>query len=84
MWHWGNTQQVAFDTLKERIISEPILAQPDHNKQFELEVDVSGFTLGAVLLKQGDDGKRHPISYYSRTLTPTEQNYDIYKQELLR
>ena len=83
MWHWGNTQQDTFDMLKERIGSEPILAQPDCNKQFELEVDASGFTLGAVLLQQGDDGKRHPISYYSRTLTPAERNYDIYKRELL-
>ena len=76
-WHWGNTQQVVFDTLKERIVSKPILAQPDRNKQFELEVDASGFALGTVLLQRGDDGKRHPISYYSRTLTPAEWNYDI-------
>ena len=78
-WHWGQAQQMAFDMLKERITSEPILMQPDHNKQFELEVDTSGFTLGAVLLQWGDGGKRHPISYYSRMLTPAERNYDIYK-----
>jgi hypothetical protein len=27
--------------------------------------------------------KLHPIAYYSATFTPTEQNYDIYEQELL-
>ena len=82
-WHWGNAQQTAFDTLKQRITSEPILAQPDRDKQFELKVDTSGFALGAVLLQRGDDGKRHPVSYYSRTLTAAERNYDIYKRELL-
>ena len=82
-WHWGSAQQTAFDTLKERIVSEPVLTQPDQSKPFELEVDASGFALGAVLLQRGSDGKRHPISYYSRTLTAAEQNYDIYKRELL-
>ena len=82
-WHWGNAQQTAFDTLKERIVSEPVLTQPNQNKPFELEVDASGFALGAVLLQRGSDGKRHPISYYSRTLTAAEWNYDIYKRELL-
>ena len=82
-WHWGQAQQEAFDTLKARITSEPILTQPDRDKQFELEVDASGFALGAVLLQRGDDGKRHPISYFSRTLTPAERNYDIYKRELM-
>src|SRR6201996_3066092 len=82
-WHWGQAQQAAFDTLKKKITSEPVLTQPDRNKQFELEVDASGFALGAVLLQRGSDGKRHPISYYSRTLTPAERNYDIYKRELL-
>ena len=82
-WHWGQAQQTAFDTLKGRITSEPILTQPDRDKQFELEVDASGFALGAVLLQRRDDGKRHPISYYSRSLTPAERNYDIYKRELM-
>ena len=50
-WHWGQAQQTAFDMLKGKITSEPILTQPDHHKQFELEVDASGFALGAVLLQ---------------------------------
>ena len=29
MWHWGNAQQTTFNTLKERIVSKPILTQPD-------------------------------------------------------
>ena len=82
-WHWGSAQQTAFNTLKERIVSEPILTQPDQSKPFELEVDASGFALGAILLQRGSDGKRHPISYYSRTLTAAEWNYDIYKRELM-
>ena len=36
-----------------------------------------------MLSQRGDDSKLHPISYYSRTLTAAEQNYDIYNRELL-
>ena len=52
-------------------------------KQFELEVDASGFAIGAVLLQKKDDSKQHPISYYSSTLNEAECNYDIYNLELL-
>ena len=76
-WTWGNEQQTAFETLRERIISEPVLIQPDLSKPFEIEVDSSGFARGVVLLQRGKDNKRHPIAFYSQTLTDTEQNYPI-------
>ena len=56
-WIWGNEQQTALDTLRERIISEPVLIQPDLSKPFEIEVDSSGFARGAVLLQKDKDGK---------------------------
>jgi hypothetical protein len=68
-----------FDELRKRITSETVLAQPQLDQQFEIEVDASGFALGAVLLMQRkEDGKRHPIAYFSTTLTEAERNYDIY------
>jgi ribonuclease HI len=59
-------------------LAHPILTDP-----FELEVDASGFTMGAVLLQKKEDGKKHPIAYYSKTLSAAEQNYDVYNLELL-
>ena len=76
-WTWGDKQQTAFDTLRERIISEPVLIQPDLSKPFEIEVDSSGFARGAVLLQKGEDNKKHPIAFYSQTLTDAERNYPI-------
>jgi hypothetical protein len=38
---------------------------------------------GAVLLQKKEDGKKHPIAYYSKTLSAAERNYDIYDLELL-
>ena len=60
-----------------------VLAHPELDKQFEVEVDASGFTLGAVLLQKKSDSKKHPIAYYSSTLNAAERNYDIYKLEYL-
>ena len=71
-WKWETPQQQAFTTLKQRVTSEPILTHPDPDKQYTLEVDASGFALGAVLSQRGNDGKLHPISYYSRMLTEAE------------
>ncbi len=83
VWEWTDRQQQAFDTLRTRVTEEPILSQPELDKPFELEVDASGFALGAVLLQRKDDNKRHPIGYYSSTLSEAERNYDIYDLELL-
>ena len=82
-WHWTDEHQKAFKDLKTRVSSEPILAHPELDKQFELEVDASGFAVGAVLLQKKEDGKRHPVGYYSSTLNEAERNYDIYDLELL-
>ena len=82
-WNWTTRQEEAFNALKERVTSEPVLAHPELDKQFEVEVDASGFALGAVLLQKKSDGKKHPIAYYSSTLNAAERNYDIYELEYL-
>src|SRR6267378_4025864 len=82
-WTWETKEQQAFDDLRRRVTAEPVLKQPELDKPFELEVDASGFALGAVLLQRGEDNKRHPIGYYSATLIEAERNYDIYDLELL-
>jgi hypothetical protein len=82
-WSWEERQQKVFDKLKLRVTTEPVLAHPILTDPFELEVDASGFTTGAVLLQKKGDGKKHPIAYYSKTLSEAERNYDIYNLELL-
>jgi hypothetical protein len=82
-WTWNDRQQQAFTTLKHRVTSESILAQPVLTDQFDLEVDASGFAVGAVLLQKKDSRKHHPVGYYSVTLNEAKRNYDIYNLELL-
>jgi RNase H-like domain found in reverse transcriptase len=70
-----------------------VLIQPDFNKKFFLQVDASAYGMGTILSQEGSfttptlakcsKPTLHPIAYYSATFTPIEQNYNIYKQELL-
>jgi len=82
-WRWGTEEQEAFDMLKKRVTTEPILVHAKLNNQFELEVDASGYAVGATLLQCKEDGKKHPIGYYSATLNEVQRNYNIYDLELL-
>ena len=81
-WSWGDPQEMAFRTLKEKFTSYPVLRNPDHTQPFQLDTDASAFAVGATISQEFSDG-RHPVAYFSKTLTPPEQNYDIYDRELL-
>ena len=59
-----------------------MLKQPQLDQQFEVEIDASGYAIGAVLMQRDEKGKRHPMAYFSNTLNEAEQNYDIYTLEL--
>jgi len=45
---WTNECGTAFDTLKEKIASAPIMVYPDWNKKFHVHIDTSSITLGAI------------------------------------
>lgn len=71
-----------FETCKNLLENEPILQYPDFNKDFILTTDASNIALGAIL-SQGTVGRDRPVSYASRTLNESEQNYSTIEKELL-
>ena len=82
-FRWSEECQAAFDKLKELLITSPILAYPNFQRDFVLETDASHQGLGAVLSQVQSDGRSHPIAYASRGLTPAEKNYGITDLETL-
>ena len=83
-WKWGTEEQSAFDSLKERITTAPILILPDNSKPFRIEADSLDFATGAVLSQQSsEDNKWHPVVFLSKCLSPVEQNYKIHDKEML-
>ena len=56
---------VAFQELKMKCLTLPVLAFADFKKPFLLEIDASIEGLGVVLSQKQDDGRYHPIAYAS-------------------
>ena len=79
---WSNEHQLAFETLKNKLTSAPLLIYPDFSKSFILTCDASNYAISAIL-SQGDIGKDKPIAYASRTLNKSECNYSTTEKELL-
>ena len=67
--------QEAVDILKRKVQSTPILVFPDFDKPFLLETDASKEGLGAVLYQKQGNGCYQPVTFGSRSLTPSEKNY---------
>ncbi|KAL0154077.1 hypothetical protein M9458_050536 [Cirrhinus mrigala] len=81
---WSPEALQAFDELRVRFTSAPILRHPDPNKSFIVEVDASNTGVGAILSQRhGDPAKTFPCAYFSRKLSFAERNYDVGNRELL-
>jgi hypothetical protein len=75
-FHWGPAKDQAFDTLKVRLTSAPLLQLPDFGKTFELECDASGVGIGGLLMQGGK-----PVAYFSEKLNGPTLNYSMYDKE---
>ena len=79
---WTKECQRAFEELKQRLTSGPILALPENEGTYVLDTDASDFGLGAVLSQQQAKGEK-VIAYASRTMVKAEQKYETTRKELL-
>lgn len=83
IWTWMDKEDTAFMVLKGLVMSEPVLRHTDQTKEFRMETDASSYAYGVVLSQKQDTGKRHPVAYMSKSMTPAERNYDIGDKETL-
>ena len=80
---WQVHHEKAFQTLKNRLTSIPILRLPIfyEGHPFILRTDASGVGIGAVLFKEFVGEGRLPIAYASKKLLPREKNYSVIEKE---
>ena len=76
-YEWTDECEQSFQTLKNKLVSAPILTLPEPGKPFTIYSDASRIGLGCVLMQ---DGK--VIAYASRQLRTHEQNYPTHDLEL--
>ena len=64
--------------MKAIIVVDAINVFPDYSIPFDVYTDASDFQLGAAIIQN-----KRLIAYYSKKLTPAQQNYTTTEKELL-
>ena len=78
---WSDECEKAFNTLKDKLTSTPILALPDMDKQFRITVDASQTGIGYFLSQLDDEGKEKVVSYGGRSLHKHEKAWAVTELE---
>jgi len=77
-WAWNPRAEAAFEELKRRFTTLPVLAHFGSQRPVIIETDASDFAIGAVLSKRNEEGKLHPVAFHSRKFQPMEVKYKIH------
>ncbi|XP_060181956.1 uncharacterized protein LOC132611554 [Lycium barbarum] len=75
---WGPEASKAFEELKGAMTTAPVLALPDFNKPFVLEVDACNSGVGTVLMQE-----RRPLAFMSQMLSKRHMGLSTYEKELI-
>ena len=81
-FYWGTDCEAAFNELKTKLTTAPILAFPNFDVQFTLTTDASNHNLGAILF-QTYEGKEYVVAYQvGYVLQKAERNYSTIQKEV--
>jgi len=80
---WTVSQEEAYNNLKDRLISKPVLQVFNPNADTELHCDASSVGLSGMLLQRGEDKRLHLVHAVSKKTTSAERHYHSSKQELM-
>jgi len=80
---WGDTEQQAFDELRTKLTTVPVLVYFDPLAPTKIETEASKYVWSGILSQQCQDGKSRPVADRSKTMLDAECNYDIDDKGLL-
>ena len=78
---WQEHHQSAFEILKEKLVTAPILTFPKFDRQFYLHCDACDKSVGAVLLQKDDEKRDHVIAYASKCLNKRQKSWPVTEKE---
>ena len=73
--------EASFNGLKKALVTPPVLAWPNEEKEFHLFTDVSDVATGFFLAQYNDEGKLHPVCYGSRSFNANQQHWASFVKE---
>ena len=79
---WTSKCQTAFEDLKSKLVSPPIIGYPNMKRHFNLTTDACGTGIGYVLTQRDDDIKV-VIAYGGRALRDNETGFSASELEML-
>ena len=82
-FQWTEEENTAFVNLKQGLCSGDVLTHPHFDRPFFLSTDASNIGISGVLTQTDESGKEKVISYTSKTLSKSQQNYSTVEKELL-
>lgn len=80
---WSPECQQAFENAKLLLSSAPVLAAPQLDQPFQIQVDASQVGAGAILLQRDKNGVDRPVCYFSRKFNRHQSNYSTIEKEAL-
>lgn len=75
---WTSECTTSFEALTSALVTAPVLALPNFQKQFIIETDAIDLGVGAILQQDG-----HPLAFFSKPLGPRNRGLSTYEKELL-
>lgn len=81
-WKWTSECVEAFETLKNALMSDPVLRMPNFGQKFQIYCDASGLAVGGVL-SQTENGQEYVVAYTSKLLKGAEIHYSVSEKEML-
>jgi len=82
-FEWALSQKEAYNNLKSRLVSKPVLQVFNPNADTELHCDASCVGLSGMLLQRGEDKRLHLVHAVSKKTNLAERHYHSSKQELM-
>ena len=80
---WREETEAAFQALKKAFTTAPILHHFDPERALIVETDATDYVSAGILSQHDNEGRLHPVAFFSKKHTPAECNYEIYDKELL-
>jgi transposase InsO family protein len=80
-FQWNLREQHAFDLLRQKLKSNPVLRMPDFSRPFKVITDASGVAVGGMLCQE-DGPEKYAIAYESKKLTDAEAKYPTHELEM--